>query len=155
MNKNNLIGNNSNHKNQNKKFNLPNMLYKKNTNDEGTKKNPLGELLNSDNKLNKTSINLSSSDTFNLNIDYQEPIPIEIQLKQFNINSGEIVSNNNIEVKSFNQKDNNEELNNNSNEKQLYHINDDNKSSKKDNSSMVQQFQEINIINKDNSNKKI
>ena len=92
MNKNNQIGNNSNHKNQNKKFNLPNMLYKKNTNDEGTKKNPLGELLNSDNKLNKTSINLSSSDTFNLNIDYQEPIPIEIQLKQFNINSGDIVS---------------------------------------------------------------
>ena len=92
INKNFQIGNNSNHKNQNKKMNLANMLYKKNTNDEGTKKNPLGEILNSDNKLNKTSINLSSSDTFNLNIDFQDPLPIEMQLKQFNINSGEIVS---------------------------------------------------------------
>ena len=83
--------NNSNHKLQNKKFNLENMLYKKNTNDK-IKTNPLGEILNSDNKLNKTSINLTSSDNFNINIDYQEPIPLDMQLKQFNINSGEIVS---------------------------------------------------------------
>lgn len=71
-----------NNSNQKKKFNLANMLYKKKTKEEKKeteKKYPLGELLISDDKLNKTSINLSSSD---FNLDYQEPIPIESQLKQ-------------------------------------------------------------------------
>ena len=43
-----------------------------------------------ENKLNKTSINLSSSGNFNLNVDYQNPIPIEEQEKKLNINKEEL-----------------------------------------------------------------
>ena len=77
---------NSIYKNHKKKFTIANLLYKKKTNDKNLKKDLLGEI-DKDDKLNKTSINLSASDNFNIDIDYQEPIPIENQIKPFNLNN--------------------------------------------------------------------
>ena len=61
-----------------------------------------------ENKLNKTSINISSSGNFNLNIDYQNPIPIEEQEKELNINKEEL--------EEFNLLQNNDNIINNLNE---------------------------------------
>ena len=91
---------NSNHKNKKKIFNIANILYKKKTKEKILKTNPFGDILDTENKLNKTSINLSSSDNFNINIDYQEPIPIELQEKNSNIN--------NEEMEDFNLLENND-----------------------------------------------
>ena len=88
---------NTNHKNPNKKMNAANMLYKKKTNENNNKTNPFNDIYDNDyTKLNKTSINLSSSDNFNINIDYQQPLPIEMQIKSININ------NDNVEESDFN-----------------------------------------------------
>ena len=78
------LNNDSNHKIKKKKLNLANILYKKNTK-ENNPKNLFDDINDNDcSKLNKTSINLSASDNFH--IDYQDPIPIEMQMKQNNIN---------------------------------------------------------------------
>ena len=77
---------NSNYKNHKKKFTIANLLYKKKTKEQNFENDLLGEIDNND-KLNKTSINLSASDNFNIDIDYQEPIPIEKQIKPFNLNN--------------------------------------------------------------------
>ena len=87
---------NTNHKNPKKKLNVANILYKKkNTNEKSNKTSSFNDIGNNDDtKLNKTSINLSSSDNFN--IDYQEPLPIEMQIKPINLNYD------NIEESDFN-----------------------------------------------------
>ena len=86
---------NTNHKNPKKKLNVANILYKKNTNEKSNKTSSFNDICNNDDtKLNKTSINLSSSDNFN--IDYQEPLPIEMQIKPINLNYD------NIEESDFN-----------------------------------------------------
>ncbi len=86
---------NTNQKNPKKKLNVANILYKKNTNEKSNKTSSFNDIGNNDDtKLNKTSINLSSSDNFN--IDYQEPLPIEMQIKPINLNYD------NIEESDFN-----------------------------------------------------
>ena len=74
---------------------MANILYKKNKNEKSNKTSSFNDICNNDDtKLNKTSINLSSSDNFN--IDYQEPLPIEMQIKPINLNYD------NIEESDFN-----------------------------------------------------
>ena len=78
---------NSNQNSQRKKSSHYSNYSNKNNKKETNQKNPLGDIVNSENKLNKTSINLTASDNFNINIGFQEPIPIEQQMKQYNINN--------------------------------------------------------------------
>ena len=82
---------NSNNNDQKNKLDLANIIYKKKTKEKILKKIPfVDDVLDVENKLNKTSINLSSSGNFNLNVDYQNPIPIEEQEKKLNINKEEL-----------------------------------------------------------------
>ena len=86
--------------NQKKKFNLANLLFKKKTNEKILKTYPIADETDSENKLNKTSINLSSSDNFNIDVYYQEPNPNEMNVKPFNLNNKDIDDSNFISLKN-------------------------------------------------------
>ena len=86
--------------NQKKKFNLANLLFKKKTNEKILKTYPIADETDSENKLNKTSINLSSSDNFNIDVYYQEPNPIEMNVKPFNLNNKDTDDSNFISLKN-------------------------------------------------------
>ena len=95
----------NNQKNSKKILNLANILYQKNKNDINSKDlNESYYYLNDNSKLNKTSINIASgfNDNFDIDIDYQEPIPIEEHLKSENIIDGNSVDFNN--KKNINKK---------------------------------------------------
>lgn len=95
----------SNQKNSKKILNLANILYQKNKNDISSKDlNESYYYLNDNNKLNKTSINIASgiNDNFDIDIDYQDPIPIEEHLKSENIIDGNSINFNN--KKNINKK---------------------------------------------------
>ena len=74
---------------QRKKLNIANLLYQKNFQEKNDKKTNLNDKVNRNNKLNKTSINISSSlnDNFNINVAFQDPIPIENQLNSNRLNN--------------------------------------------------------------------
>ena len=95
----------NNQKNSKKILNLANILYQKNKNEINSKDlNESYYYLNDNSKLNKTSINIASgfNDNFDIDIDYQEPIPIEEHLKSENIIDGNSVDFNN--KKNINKK---------------------------------------------------
>ena len=95
----------NNQKNSKKILNLANILYQKNKNDINSKDlNESYYYLNDNSKLNKTSINIASgfNDNFDIDIDYQEPIPIEEHLKSENIIDGNSIDFNN--KKNINKK---------------------------------------------------
>ncbi len=98
--------NNFNNKDKNEILNIDNYLFKK-KNKENNKKILFDDINDNDySKLNKTSINLSSSDNFNINIDHQDPIPVENQLKENNN-----INNINLEESDFNLLKNNDDDN--------------------------------------------
>ena len=78
---------NSNQNSQRKKSSHYSNYSNKYNKKEIIQKNSLGDIAGTENKLNKTSINLGASDNFNINIDFQEPIPIEQQMNQYNLNN--------------------------------------------------------------------
>ena len=100
----------NNQKNSKKILNLANILYQKNKNDINSKDlNESYYYLNDNSKLNKTSINIASgfNDNFDIDIDYQEPIPIEEHLKSENIideNSVDFNNKKNINKKKINKQ---------------------------------------------------
>ena len=77
---------------QNKKFNKKNILYQKNFQEKNDKNNNLNDIINENSKLNKTSINISSSlkEIFNTNATNQEPISIENQLNLDKLNNSNL-----------------------------------------------------------------
>jgi hypothetical protein len=93
-------------KNSKKIFNLANILYQNNNNKYINSKelNENYYYLNDNNKLNKTTVYISSglNDNFDIDIDYQEPIPIEEQLKSENLTEENSVDFNN--KKNINKK---------------------------------------------------
>ena len=100
-------------KNSKKILNLANILYQKNKNNISNKDlNESDYYLNDNNKMNKTSINIGSgfNDNFDIDIEFQDPIPIEEQLKSENIIDGNSVDFNNkkyINKQKINQIKNN------------------------------------------------
>ena len=108
----------SNQKHSKKILNLANILYQKNKNNiSGKDLNESDYYLNNNSKLNKTSINIASgfNDNFDIDIGYQDPIPIEEQLNSENIIDGNLVDFNN--KKNINKKKiNKQKINQNENE---------------------------------------
>ena len=100
-------------KNSKKILNLANILYQKNKNNISNKDlNESDYYLNDNNKMNKTSINIASgfNDNFDIDIEFQDPIPIEEQLKSENLIDGNSVDFNNkkyINKQKINQIKNN------------------------------------------------
>ena len=100
-------------KNSKKILNLANILYQKNKNNISNKDlNESDYYLNDNNKMNKTSINIGSgfNDNFDIDIEFQDPIPIEEQLKSENLIDGNSVDFNNkkyINKQKINQIKNN------------------------------------------------
>ena len=99
----------NNQKHSKKILNLANILYQKNKkNISGKDLNESYYYLNDNSKLNKTSINIASgfNDNFDIDIGYQDPIPIEEQLNSENLIDGNLVDFNN--KKNINKKKINE-----------------------------------------------
>ena len=95
----------NNQKHSRKVLNLANILYQKNKNNiSGKDLNESYYYLNDNSKLNKTSINIASgfNDNFDIDIGYQDPIPIEEQFNSENIIDGNLVDFNN--KKNINKK---------------------------------------------------